>query len=501
MNAEVAHFRLLITTRQYAMGKLAASAELDAVKQRHAAHFRLMARDWMQEVGAQPSVQGVARFRGIVDDVRAALDWSFSPAGDERIGIALASETLELRLYLGFFDDFKRHLDMALERVVRLQPPQPELELRLTGGWYHLSGQSPTHAGQQAELHERILRLCDMSDSPRDRIEALHGLLVGAFGQGRYDRVKAVAQRLRPLATGRWEPLQVILCDRFLLMAHHFLGDHRAAKPLFDKVACFEAKDEDGWYAGYVPRTVSMRIYRARIHWIEGEADRALALALEAIDLGRRSHPLALTQALGMAAIPIALWRGDDALARRLIEQMADHIRPFALAYWRSIADSCLRALQLRSGNVAPHEGPLAGAAWQAPTNPMELDLIATLSEHLVTAQAVGRVNAGLVGWCGPEVLRADACMRLAAGTLTLAEAAGILDRAMTMARAQGALAWELRIATTQARLCRGQDREMHALQSLSEVVSRFKEGAGTVDLLAARALLTEGHPVQRAAG
>jgi len=501
MNAEIAHFRLLFTTRQYAMGKLVASAELEVVRQRHAAHFRHMSRDWVREFGAQPSAQGVARFCRVVDDIRAALDWSFSPSGDEEIGIALTSETLELRFCLGFVDDFKRHVDMALERVARMRPPQPDLELRLTAGWYHLSGQSPTHARRQAEFHERILRLCDMSGSHRDRIEALYGLLVGAFGQGRYDHVKAVVQRLRPLATGRWEPLQVILCDRFLLMAHHFLGDHRAAKLLFDKVACFEAKDEDRWYVGRVPRTVSMRIYRARIHWIEGEADRALALALEAVDLGRQNHPFALTQALGMAAIPIALWRGDDVLARRLIGQLIDHIQPFALAYWRSIADSCLRALQLRSASPAPHDHSPANTEWQAPGNPMELDLIATLSEHLVTAQAVGRVNAGLVGWCGPEVLRADACMRLATGTISLVEATRILDRALGMARAQGALAWELRIATTQARLCRGQDRQMHALQSLSEVVSRFKEGAGTVDLLAARALLTEGHRAQRAAG
>ena len=91
--------------------------------------------------------------------------------------------------------------------------------------------------------------------------------------------------------------------------------------------------------------------------------------------------------------------------------------------------------------------------------------------------------------------------MRLATGTISLVEATRILDRALGMARAQGALAWELRIATTQARLCRGQDRGLHALQSLGEVVSRFKEGAGTVDLLAARALLTEGHRAQRAAG
>ncbi len=491
LSTDTPQHRLLYTTRQYAMQRLQDSGELNAVARRHALHFRDMAHSWAQEFGMQPTAEAILRFRRIIDDIRAALDWSFSADGDQAIGIALTSETLELRFCLGAIDEFRGHVDRALELVASLDPPQPELELRLTTGWCFLSGQSSTPASRQDRVFERMSTLCEQTDHPRPRINALHSLLVGAFGQGRYDDVTAYAERLRPLAVGQWASLQVILCDRFVLMAHHFQGRHEAARRMLDRVASFEARPEDRWYIGHVPRTVSMRIMRARIHWIEGEADRAMQVALEAVHCAADCHPFALTQALGMAAIPIALWRGDRKLARELNLRLAEHTHANPLAYWRSIAASLQRAIDLADRDQALHDEGISSVAWPLPTNPMELDLISTLSEHLVSTESVARVEAGQVGWCAPEVLRAHACARLASGAIPAAVARAAIERALALARTQGALAWELRAATSLARLSR-RDHRAEAAARLSEVLGRFREGLDTADLLAARALLEE---------
>jgi len=58
------------------------------------------------------------------------------------------------------------------------------------------------------------------------------------------------------------------------------------------------------------------------------------------------------------------------------------------------------------------------------------------------------------------------------------------------VARHQGALSWELRAATSLARLWRGQQRVTQARRLLAPVYRRFTEGFETADLIAAKALL-----------
>ena len=60
------------------------------------------------------------------------------------------------------------------------------------------------------------------------------------------------------------------------------------------------------------------------------------------------------------------------------------------------------------------------------------------------------------------------------------------------MARRQGALSWELRAATSLARLWRGQQRVDQARKLLAPVYRRFTEGFATADLIAAKALLAQ---------
>jgi predicted ATPase len=62
--------------------------------------------------------------------------------------------------------------------------------------------------------------------------------------------------------------------------------------------------------------------------------------------------------------------------------------------------------------------------------------------------------------------------------------------RALDWARRQGALSWELRAATSLARLLRDQHRPADAMALLQPVYDRFTEGFDTADLKAAKALL-----------
>jgi predicted ATPase len=64
--------------------------------------------------------------------------------------------------------------------------------------------------------------------------------------------------------------------------------------------------------------------------------------------------------------------------------------------------------------------------------------------------------------------------------------------QALDGARDHGALSWELRAATSLARLLRNQGRPSDATACLQPIYDRFTEGFSTADLIAAKQLLDE---------
>ena len=72
------------------------------------------------------------------------------------------------------------------------------------------------------------------------------------------------------------------------------------------------------------------------------------------------------------------------------------------------------------------------------------------------------------------------------------AEARSLLQIAIETARAQGARAWELRAATSLARLWQQSGKTVEAIGLLSEVYGRFTEGFDTIDLTSAHSLIEE---------
>ena len=73
-------------------------------------------------------------------------------------------------------------------------------------------------------------------------------------------------------------------------------------------------------------------------------------------------------------------------------------------------------------------------------------------------------------------------------------KAEAYLDRALAIARQQNAKSWELRAATSVARLWRDQGKAQEARELLAPIFGWFTEGFDTLDLIEAKALLEELH-------
>jgi predicted ATPase len=73
-----------------------------------------------------------------------------------------------------------------------------------------------------------------------------------------------------------------------------------------------------------------------------------------------------------------------------------------------------------------------------------------------------------------------------------MTDAESCFIQAVTIAQQQQAKSWELRAATSLARLRARQGKQTQARQALTDVVAWFSEGFDTVDMKEARALLEE---------
>jgi hypothetical protein len=89
-------------------------------------------------------------------------------------------------------------------------------------------------------------------------------------------------------------------------------------------------------------------------------------------------------------------------------------------------------------------------------------------------SSALARCQDSGTAWCVPELVRVRA-LSLAARERT-PEAIGLLISALEIARSHGALAWELKLASTLV----GIDDRDSARDRLREILNRTSEGFGT---------------------
>ena len=106
--------------------------------------------------------------------------------------------------------------------------------------------------------------------------------------------------------------------------------------------------------------------------------------------------------------------------------------------------------------------------------------------------EATAAVEATGERWGEADIHRTAGEIALMSSEPDAAKAQAHFERALEIARAQQARSWELRAATSLARLWRDQGRRAEAHDLLAPVYGWFTEGFETLDLREAKALLEE---------
>src|SRR3984893_13897629 len=110
-------YRLLETTRAYALEKLVEAGEFDAVARRHAGRYLDLFDGAKAEAATRPTDEWLADYVPRMDNLRAALDWAFSPDGDASIGVALTAAAVSLWMQLSLMEECRERVERALASI------------------------------------------------------------------------------------------------------------------------------------------------------------------------------------------------------------------------------------------------------------------------------------------------------------------------------------------------------------------------------------------------
>jgi predicted ATPase len=126
VDGRVARYRLLDTTQAYAIEKLGESGEGERIARRHAEYYRDFFERAEAELDARSAVEWLDDYARQIDNLRAPLDWAFSPHGDGSIGVAVTAPAVPLWVHLSLPDECRSRVVQALAAIeVGTNPDAP----------------------------------------------------------------------------------------------------------------------------------------------------------------------------------------------------------------------------------------------------------------------------------------------------------------------------------------------------------------------------------------
>jgi predicted ATPase/DNA-binding winged helix-turn-helix (wHTH) protein len=506
----VVHYRLLETTRAYAREKLVESGELEPFARRHAHYLRDLFARAEAESETRPAAEWLAAYRSQSDNVRAALDWAFSPAGDAAIGVALTATTVPLWMHLALITECRARVEQAIAHLDRGVPADAGRDMRLflAQGTTAIHGREPGSPKMIVAL-TKARELAESLDDLEYSLRATWALYIYHCRIGDFRGASTLAEQFRAIAARTADVSDDVIGDRLIGIALHILGDQASARRHIEPLvgADFAIGRRSNILRYQYDQRVVTHCHYAKILWLQGCADQAMRIAEGIVEYARAGdHVLSLLYALVQATCVIAVYCGDLARADRSVQRVGELAVKHGLEGWRLWGQLFEGVLLVKRGESVAGSRLLGAALRAFPEGALYLNrnLFVELAEGLAAA---GQVAEGLrvvddalawverteEAWCLAELLRAKGELLLRQGERAVAadaHAERCLRQALDVARRQDALSWELRTATSLARLRSRQGRIIEARTLLAPVYRRFTEGFGTADLVAAKALL-----------
>ena len=497
-------YRLLDTTRAYALEVILEDAELADLAVRHATYYRR----WLEQTGIDwptlsTGAQRAPHFAG-VNNVRAALEWCFGPNGDAEVGVGLTVAATPVFLAMSLLTECHRWSERALFALERsLHGGLDEMHLQAALGVSLMFTRGGKDAARVAL--NRSFAIAEERGVPLDQLRLLGPLNMFHLRTGAFKTALQYAERCSTIARTTEDPVAHELAHSILGISLHLSGDLIGARAELEAALRRDphSKLTSTIYLGFDGRSLAGAIL-ARTLWLQGHPARAVERAHQTVaDAERMDHSLTLSIVL-IWAVSVFLWTGDLESAEEHIDRLISRSESHSLAPYLAVGHGFRGELAIRRGNAKDGIETLQDSLESLTAMPYELvstSLKITLIQGLSTlgrfAEAMKLVDETIrsVGVNGdacyaPELLRVKGALLLSAPEPSGNEAETCFVQSLELSQRQGARAWELRTAVDLATLWTNQKRTESARALLQPVFETFEQDSNTEDLKAAKHLL-----------
>ncbi len=453
---------------------------------------------------AWPSYRGVL-YRLYLGDIRAALEWSFGPAGSDGAAIRMAAAASQLFLAKSLFVECRGWMERAIDRIAADCDPRDQIEIyaSLALSLMFTAGNSERvrdafntaliFAERREDAYQQLRLLSGLSMYLHRTIDAAGSLEVAL-------RAETVAKK-----TGNRE--DAALADSMLGAAYYMLADHvRALKHLERALHSSPASRRfNATQYLFDLRTTSL-FNLTRSHWFAGNLDRAAGYAERTIEEAERSdHPIALCRAF-ILTMPLYFWIDDLGQVERNLSGLELTAEKYSLEPFRAVAVGLRGRHLIRVGRAMDGMRHLQDSLEKLRVLRYEMlvtdfvsELAVSLARQNERAEALALIDGSIATQLGSKRPLHLPALFLAKGVVFVCGesqqsdlAVECFKEAMTLAGQQSALSFELRAGLELAQLWidRGQIRRAHDL--IEPIYGRFTEGLATPDLVLARRILEQ---------
>jgi TOMM system kinase/cyclase fusion protein len=361
-------------------------------------------------------------------------------------------------------------------------------------------------APEMKETYTRARQLCQHLQDPHQLFSVLRGLHGYYNNRAELQTAHALGEQLLTLAQQAQDTAMLVGAHSALGITLIVLGAVASAHTHFTQgIALYDPQQhrDAAFFYGEVAG-VTCHSFGTWALWYLGYPDQGLARNDEAVTLAQQTaHPYSLSLALSTAALFHQLRREVCAAQERVEAAMKlaqEQGFPFWVAFGAILRGWALAHQgQAQEGIEQLHQGLIAFRATGAELHrPYYLALLAEVHG------TIGQPDAGLTvlteaqtfaettgeRWYEAELFRLKGELLLQQSSSNQTEAESCFHQAMAIAQNQQAKSWELRAATSLAKLWQRQGKRHEAYDLLSPVYSWFTEGFDTADLQDAKTLL-----------
>ena len=400
----------------------------------------------------------------------------------------------------------------TLPGTAALRREQVKLQVALITPLMHVKGYAAAETRAAAEQARLLIEQAEALGEPPEDPLLLFSVL-WAFWAANYvafngDVCRDLAAQFLALAEKQRATVPLMIAHLVMGMSLWVTGDITEGMGHLDQaIALYDPAEHRPLAARFGHDTAVMILaYRSRTLWLLGYPEAAFSdvddVLRNAREMGQAGE---LMYALFHASIPYTLC-GNRAAATAQAQELVALAEEKGSLFWKTygmVNQGCVLALTGRASDAT--EMLTSGIAalrttgttlWMPFYLPHLARAYAELGQFEAAWRCIGEAMAAAETtketWCEAEIYRTAGEIALMSPEPDAAKAQAHFERAIAIARAQKAKSWELRAATSMARLWRDHGRRQQARDLLAPVYGWFTEGFYTADLKEAKALLDE---------